>query len=114
MGLCATIYALICGHPTPPLPRVFEALAIEPATLGTNDCSNKAGRYARALIAAGIEAHVVYVRPPDPDAQLHAVVLAGSLVCDPTSGKVSRDLADFGTFAFVINRDRLMRDQELA
>lgn len=115
MSLLNLLYSLICGHPTPPLPRVFEALVLQDYEEGTNDCSNKAGRYARALLAAGIEAHVVYVHPKTDNAMgLHAVVRTGDLICDPSTGKVSRNLADFGTYVGIVSAARLRADEELA
>jgi hypothetical protein len=115
MAFFATLYAVLCGHPVPPLPRDFEALAIEPYILHQNDCSNKAGRYARALLNAGYEAHVVLVQPTHPPGVgLHAVVLVGDLYCDPSTGRVSRSVSDFGTIQSVCTARQLMYDEELA
>lgn len=110
----AVLYVLLHGHPMPPLARQFEALAIERNETGANDCSNKAGRYCRALLDAGHkDAVVIFVRPRGQQ-ELHAIVYVAGLYCDPSTGKVKRHLVDFGDKISEVSHWRLYRDEELA
>jgi hypothetical protein len=100
-----------------PLPHEFQRQLMTPYELHVNDCSNKAGRYARALQAAGLDATVLLIRPnaaPPQDQTLHAVVSVAGLICDPTSGRVTRDLAAHGTLVATVTKDRLATDPEYA
>gem|GEM_PF-5480302 len=93
----------------PPLADLFWSLNRQPNKLGKNDCSNKAGRYFRALREQGYAADIVVVSvPPERrrNTELHAVVKVGDqLYCDPTFGTWSRDLKDFGAYRFTLRYD---------
>jgi len=93
----------------PPLEQVFWSLHRQPNRLGRNDCSNKAGRYFRALRECGYQADIVVVSVPRErrrNTELHAVVKVGNeLYCDPTFGTWGRDLADFGEYRFTLHYD---------
>ena len=113
MSLFVSIYVLLHGHPMPPLPRVLERVACEKYVEGVNDCSNKAGRYAKACNAAGIPATVVYVRCFG-SRHLNAIVQVAGLFVDCTTGDVKRTLAEFGEKVTAVTLLQLARDEELA
>ena len=88
-----------------PLARTFWHIHGQHYREGRNDCSNKAGQYARALNKKGYEAKVVVVEPKGHKRvpTLHAIVeVDGKLFADPTAGKWSEELADFGEYRFAL------------
>jgi hypothetical protein len=99
-----------CQSPQPPCASAFREIVSRPYT-STFDCSNKAGQYARALHAQGIDAWVVIVQPRGRT-DLHALVLTGKLICDPTSGAVRENGDDFGYLWTVVRRETLYKDEE--
>jgi len=46
-----------------PLSKMFWALYKERNIIGQNDCSNKCGRYLRALVSKGYKAEIVIIKP---------------------------------------------------
>ena len=85
-----------------PAAATYERLVRERSRVGRNDCSNKCGRYVRALRAAGQSAEVLVVSPRG-GRDLHAIVkLSDGRLVDPTHNVVSRDLTDFGELKFVL------------
>lgn len=76
---------------------------------GRNDCSNKAGRYARVLHEHGYQADVVVIKMTSPKykGQMHAVVRTEGMYVDPAFGKWSKNLNDFGEFRFTITQTAL-------
>jgi hypothetical protein len=67
------------------LPAEFTSIFRQPFPPG-KDCKWKAGQYSRALTAAGVKHWVVAVE--QEDGQLHAKVLTGRTLEDPTNGTV--------------------------
>ena len=83
-----------------PLPQTFWELFRKRTIVGTYDCSNKCGEYARQLRAQGFEADIVVIRP-HTGRLLHAVVKLtqedGTVrYLDPTKGTTSYDLSVMG------------------
>lgn len=93
----------------PPLEDLFWTLNRQPNAIGENDCSNKAGRYFRALREKGYAADIVVVSIPlerRRQVELHAVVkVENGVYCDPTFGTWSSNLADFGEYRFTLRYD---------
>ena len=85
-----------------PLKRTFWALHRERNRAGKNDCSNKSGRYAKALREQGYKANVVVISVPRQK-DLHAVVeLADGRCLDPAFGKVADSVEKMGEVKFVL------------
>ena len=108
------LYVMLHGHPMPPCPGEFERILLERYEVGENDCSNKAGQYARACNAAGHHATVIIVRPPGEHQDLHAIVEVDGLYCDPTTGRVTHALADHGERVTDVSAYHLNNDEEFA
>ena len=93
-----------------PLAKMFWSLYQERNVIGQNDCSNKCGRYVRALVAEGYKAEVVVIRP-HTSRYLHAIVKLhdGEEVTylDPTKGIISKDLKVLGSFEKLIASTQL-------
>ncbi|MCM8539258.1 MAG: hypothetical protein NE328_03215 [Lentisphaeraceae bacterium] len=93
-----------------PLAKMFWSLYQERNVIGQNDCSNKCGRYVRALIAEGYKAEIVVIRP-HTSRYLHAIVKLqdGDKVTylDPTKGIISKDLKVLGSFEKLIAHNQL-------
>jgi hypothetical protein len=93
-----------------PLSKMFWSLYQERNIIGQNDCSNKCGKYVRALIAAGHKADIVVIRPHN-SRYLHAVVKLqdGNKVTylDPTKGITCKDLDKLGSFKELITSNNL-------
>ena len=93
-----------------PLAKMFWSLYQEKNIIGKNDCSNKCGRYLRALIAEGYKAEIVVIRP-HTSRYLHAIVKLkdGDKITylDPTKGIVSHDLKMLGNFQRLIASNQL-------
>ena len=94
-----------------PLSEMFWSLYQERNIVGQNDCSNKCGRYLRALIAEGYEAEIVVVKP-HRSSMLHAIikVTEGEKITylDPTQGIVAYDLDMMGIFRESIQYNQLV------
>ena len=93
-----------------PLAKMFWSLYQEKNVIGQNDCSNKCGRYVRALVAKGYKAEIVVIRPYT-SRYLHAIVKLtdGDKVTylDPTKGIVAYDLNNLGSFQKLIAHNQL-------
>jgi len=81
----------------------------------TNDCSNKAAEYCRALVAAGYTARVTVVRPK-VGSSLHAIVQVSESLdshytkshwYDPTVGTSSNEVSDFGSVRYIVEPEDL-------
>ena len=97
-----------------PAENTFWSLRRENYIRGRNDCSNKAGRYARHLIEnLGLDATVVVVRTTRGT---HAVtkMTVGSrvLYADPTSGRWGESLAAWGEPMWEVTRHDLYANRE--
>jgi|SaaInlStandDraft_1057018.scaffolds.fasta_scaffold153749_1 hypothetical protein len=84
-----------------PLSKMFWSLFQERNIIGQNDCSNKCGRYLRALVAEGHTAEIVVIKP-HTSRMLHAIIklTEGDKVTylDPTRGTLSADLDILGSY----------------
>ena len=93
-----------------PLSKMFWSLYQERNIIGQNDCSNKCGKYVRALVKAGHKADIVVIRP-HTSRYLHAVVKLSkngkTTYLDPTKGIVSDDLQSLGSFQKLITSKQL-------
>ena len=93
-----------------PLAKMFWSLYQEKNVIGQNDCSNKCGRYMRALIAEGYQAEIVVIRP-HTSRYLHAIVKLTNgeevTYLDPTKGIVATDLEVLGSFQKLIAQNQL-------
>ncbi len=93
-----------------PLSKMFWSLFQERNIIGQNDCSNKCGRYVRALVAKGYKADIVVIRPHQ-SRYLHAIVRLqdGEKVTylDPTKGMISYDLDSMGNVEKLIASNQL-------
>jgi len=93
-----------------PLAKMFWSLYQEKNIIGKNDCSNKCGRYVRALVAKGYKAEIVVIRP-HTSRYLHAIVKLqeGDKITylDPTKGIVAEDLKMLGNFQKLIASNQL-------
>ena len=93
-----------------PLSKMFWSLYQERNVIGQNDCSNKCGRYLRALVAEGYKAEIIVIRP-HTSRYLHAIVRLqdGDQVTylDPTKGIVAKDLKMLGNFEKLIASNQL-------
>ena len=93
-----------------PLAKMFWSLYQERNIIGKNDCSNKCGKYVRALIAEGYKAEIVVIRP-HTSRYLHAIVKLydGDKVTylDPTKGIVANNLENLGSFQKLIASNQL-------
>lgn len=93
-----------------PLSKMFWSLFQERNVIGQNDCSNKCGRYLKALIAQGHEAEIVVIKP-HRSRMLHAIVKLTVedkvTYLDPTKGTVSFDLEVLGSFKKSIEHTEL-------
>lgn len=105
-GCAATQYATgkrPADSSAPPLSSLFWRLHRQRNRPSANDCSNKAGRYARALRREGYRATVVVVHRPAPHNSLHAVVKVDDRIyCDPAFGTWGSDLSRFGQYRFAL------------
>jgi hypothetical protein len=90
------------------------ALRRERYVLGRNDCSNKAGRYARLLIEEmDCEAAVIVVKTPKGTHAVTRVSRNGeTLYADPTSGRWSASLEDWGSAMYEVTRRDLYANRE--
>jgi len=89
-----------------PMHEMFWSLFQERNILGVNDCTNKSGRYAKALIAGGYDAEIIIVRP-DRGQYRHAIVRVTnkqglSQYLDPTKGLIAYNPEFIGTVLEVI------------
>ena len=94
-----------------PLSKIFWSLFQEKNIFGQNDCSNKCGRYTRALRKAGHKVDIVVIRPHRAK-YLHAIVklkqVDGSTVyLDPTLGTVVYQIDSLGSLVEQIPFDTL-------
>ena len=93
-----------------PLSKMFWSLYQERNIVGQNDCSNKCGRYLRALIAEGHTAEIVVIKP-HTSRMLHAIIKLtdGEKVTylDPTRGTLSNDLDILGSYKKSIQHTEL-------
>lgn len=93
-----------------PLAKMFWSLYQERNIIGQNDCSNKCGRYLRALVSQGYEAEIIVIRPYTSP-YLHAVIKLTEddkvSYLDPTNGIVVDDLATLGSFKQLITYSQL-------
>ena len=93
-----------------PLSKLFWSLYRERNIVGKNDCSNKCGRYLRALIAKGYKAEIIILRP-HRSRYLHSVVkiIDNQLIkyIDPTKGIMVNNLAVLGNFQRKISYEHL-------
>ena len=84
-----------------PLSKMFWSLFQERNIVGQNDCSNKCGRYLRALVAKGHTAEIVVIKP-HTSRMFHAIIklTEGDKVTylDPTRGTLSTDLDILGSY----------------
>ena len=82
-----------------PLNKMFWSLFQERNIIGQNDCSNKCGRYVRALRAQGHEADIVVIQPYTTRYP-HAIVALNEngkiTYLDPTRGTIGYDLENLG------------------
>jgi hypothetical protein len=76
---------LLTACATPPLRATFNELHRKPYALHVFDCSNKAGRYCRALREAGYFANVLVIKHPDHE--LAHTIVAVLEFHDPTTGQ---------------------------
>lgn len=84
-----------------PLKNVFRSIQRERYS-NSNDCSNKAGRYAKALRENGYKADVVVVKM-HRRGELHAIVkLDNGMYYDPTFGTSGDKVERFGKYRFTI------------
>jgi hypothetical protein len=97
--LVAAICALTGCTTVPPLADTFWSINKETYVLGSNDCSNKSAKYARALIQAGYESDIVLLDTGTGGvhAVTRVVVNGERLYCDVTNGKWSKDSIAFGS-----------------
>ena len=95
-----------------PLEKVFWSLFQEKNLLGSNDCTNKCGRYLRALVSEGHKAEILIVMP-HRTRFLHAIIKLyhdeKCIYLDPTRGVISHDLAGFGFLQKTINHAQLTK-----
>ena len=93
-----------------PLSKMFWSLYQEKNIIGKNDCSNKCGRYLRALIAKGYKAEIVVIRP-HTSRYLHAIVKLQDgykiTYLDPTKGIVAQDIKMLGSVQRLIAGNQL-------
>jgi hypothetical protein len=93
-----------------PLSKVFWSLFQEDNILGHNDCTNKCGRYLRALVSEGHQAEILIVMP-HKTRFLHAIIKIKSgdtcTYLDPTNGVVSQKFEMFGFFQKAIQHSQL-------
>ena len=93
-----------------PLSKMFWSLYLERNIIGQNDCSNKCGKYVRALVAAGHQADIVVILP-HRSRYLHAIVKLqkdGKITyLDPTQGTIFDDLESIGKFKELISANQL-------
>ncbi|MCH2206254.1 MAG: hypothetical protein MK132_10340 [Lentisphaerales bacterium] len=93
-----------------PLSKMFWELYQERNIIGQNDCSNKCGRYLRALVKQGHTAEIVVIKP-HTSSMLHAIVklTEGDKVTylDPTRGTLAYDLDMLGSFKESIQHTQL-------
>jgi hypothetical protein len=93
-----------------PLSKMFWSLFQERNIIGQNDCSNKCGRYLRALVAEGHTAEIVVIKP-HTSRMLHAIIklTEGDKVTylDPTRGTLSADLDILGSYKKSIQSSEL-------
>jgi len=95
---------------------VYLALVALPYEADVQDCSNKAGRYARCLIDAhDLPAVVVVVEQPKTGI-CHAIVRVTyrrrDWYVDPTGGVISRKLAPHGTLLYTVSKEELYTNPE--
>ena len=90
-----------------PASNMFWDLYQEDNIIGRNDCSNKAGRYARELHLLGYKNVSVVIILPHRGCIFHAVVEANGVYLDPTKGIVTDKLINFGGFIKRIPIDKL-------
>lgn len=106
------VLALLLAVTTPtqiniPSSDMFWELYQEDNIIGRNDCSNKAGRYARELHLLGYKNVNVVIILPHMGCSLHAVVEANGVYLDPTKGIWTDKLINFGTLQERIPVDKL-------
>ena len=93
-----------------PLSKMFWSLYLERNIIGQNDCSNKCGKYVRALVAAGHQADIVVILP-HRSRYLHAIVKLQKddkiTYLDPTQGTIFNDLEEIGRFKELIVANKL-------
>ena len=93
-----------------PLSKMFWGLYLERTIIGQYDCSNKCGKYARALSKAGHQADLVIIRP-HRSRYLHAIVRLSTkdkiVYLDHTKGVISDDLESLGHLKEVISIQQL-------
>ena len=93
-----------------PLSQMFWSLYQERNIIGQNDCSNKCGRYLRALVQEGHNAEILVIKP-HRSAMLHAIIkwTDGDKVTylDPTKGTIAYDLDIMGAFRESIQHTQL-------
>ena len=93
-----------------PLSKMFWELYQERNIIGQNDCSNKCGRYLRALVKEGHTAEIVVIKP-HRSSMLHAIIklTEGEKVTylDPTRGTLAYDLDILGSFKESIQHTQL-------
>ena len=105
------------GQPEVPYPGLLRDIVRLKYEAGSVDCSNKAGRYCRALWALGYQAEVVNFWPQGRNV-IHSVVRIplpeGDILVDATDGSRTRDLAKWGELNNVVSRERVENDKEYA
>jgi len=91
-----------------PLQPLFWKIYKEKNVDDVNDCSNKSGKYLRALDARGIAGKVIVIKTK---MGYHAIVkTGGGPYLDPTFGTASYNINDYGKFLFSLELNEL--DQE--
>ena len=110
LTLSSCLYAKEVKKREIPLSKVFWSLYQEKNILGHNDCTNKCGRYLRALVGKGHNAEILIIMP-HRTRFLHAIikVLVGEKVTylDPTRGIISENLDSFGFLQQTIQHRQL-------
>ena len=93
-----------------PLSQMFWSLYQERNIIGQNDCSNKCGRYLRALVKEGHNAEIVVIKP-HRSSMFHAIIKLTEddkvTYLDPTKGTIAYDLEALGTFSESIQHTQL-------
>lgn len=102
----------VSGNPSGdfPLSKTFWSLFQERSVLGENDCSNKCGRYVRALLKEGYKADIVIVQPHRsrfPHAVVQLALVKDITYLDPSKGIISKDLETLGHFKEFISSEKL-------
>ena len=82
------ILLLATGCVNPPMVGEFNRIHMDQYIAGKNDCTNKAGRYARILRDNGYEADVLLFGKRG--FQDHAIVSVNGFYYDPTWGSVKQ------------------------